>query len=123
MARIRKVTRTIVSTDVEVMTANPVTQEFGSVVVTIAGTYNMEDEKDAKALDKATRKSFANLGLAEGTVMVSITGTTSVTKHYEMLEDDFIKLAKCDVVAQGELVEDGEHIEDEDEEDEDEEDE
>ena len=116
MARIRKVTRTIVSTDVEVMTANPVTQEFGSVVVTIAGTYNMEDEKDAKALDKATRKSFANLGLAEGTVMVSITGTTPVTKHYEMLEDDFIKLAKCDVVAQGEFVEDDEDIEDEEEE-------
>ena len=118
MARIRKVTRTIVSTDVEVMTANPVTQEFGSVVVTIAGTYNMEDEKDAKALDKATRKSFANLGLAEGTVMVSITGTTPVTKHYEMLEDDFIKLAKCDVVAQDELVEDDEDIEDDEEEDE-----
>ena len=115
MARIRKVTRTIVSTDVEVMTANPVTQEFGSVVVTIAGTYGMEDEKDAKALDKATRKSFANLGLPTGTVMVSITGTTPVTKHYEMLEDDFIKLAKCDVIAQGELVE-GEDVEDDEEE-------
>lgn len=114
MARIRKVTRTIVSTDVEVMTANPVTQEFGSVVVTIAGTYDVNNEKDAKALDKATRKSFANLGLAEGTVMVSITGTTPVTKHYEMLEDDFIKLAECKVIAQGELVEGDEDTEDED---------
>lgn len=108
MARVRKVTRTIISTDVEVMTANTVTQEFGSVVVTIAGTYNMEDEKDAKALEKATRKSFSNLGLDEGVVMVSITDTTPVTKHYTMLEDDFIKLAECKVLAQGEAVDDDE---------------
>ena len=108
MARVRKVTRTIISTDVEVMTANTVTQEFGSVVVTIAGTYNMEDEKDAKALEKATRKSFANLGLDEGVVMVSIQDTTPVTKHYTMLEDDFIKLAECKVLAQGEAVDDDE---------------
>lgn len=108
MARVRKVTRTIISTDVEVMTANTVTQEFGSVVVTIAGTYNMEDEKDAKALEKATRKSFANLGLDEGVVMVSIQNTTPVTKHYTMLEDDFIKLAECKVLAQGEAVDDDE---------------
>lgn len=108
MARVRKVTRTIISTDVEVMTANTVTQEFGSVVVTIAGTYNMEDEKDAKALEKATRKSFANLGLDEGVVMVSIQNTTPVTKHYTMLEDDFIKLAECKVLAQGEAVDDNE---------------
>ncbi|MBP3887228.1 MAG: hypothetical protein J6F30_06200 [Cellulosilyticum sp.] len=108
MARVRKVTRTIISTDVEVMTANTVTQEFGSVVVTIAGTYNMEDEKDAKALEKATRKSFANLGLDEGVVMVSIQNTTPVTKHYTMLEDDFIKLAECKVLAQGESVDDDE---------------
>lgn len=108
MARVRKVTRTIISTDVEVMTANTVTQEFGSVVVTIAGTYNMEDEKDAKALEKATRKSFANLGLDDGVVMVSITDTTPVTKHYTMLEDDFIKLAECKVLAQGETVDDDE---------------
>lgn len=108
MARVRKVTRTIISTDVEVMTANTNTQEFGSVVVTIAGTYNMEDEKDAKALEKATRKSFANLGLDDGVVMVSITDTTPVTKHYTMLEDDFIKLAECKVLAQGEAVDDDE---------------
>ena len=108
MARVRKVTRTIISTDVEVMTANTVTQEFGSVVVTIAGTYNMDDEKDAKALEKATRKSFANLGLEDGVVMVSITDTTPVTKHYTMLEDDFIKLAECKVLAQGEAVDDDE---------------
>ena len=108
MARVRKVTRTIISTDVEVMTANTVTQEFGSVVVTIAGTYNMDDEKDAKALEKATRKSFANLGLEDGVVMVSIQDTTPVTKHYTMLEDDFIKLAECKVLAQGEAVDDDE---------------
>lgn len=108
MARVRKVTRTIVSTDVEVMTANTVTQEFGSVVVTIAGTYNRGDEKEEKALQKATRKSFENMGLDAGVVMVSITDTTPVTKHYTMLEDDFIKLAECKVLAQGEVVEEDE---------------
>lgn len=107
MARVRKVTRTIVSTDVEVMTANPQTKEFASVVVPVAGTY--EDPSD-KALDKAVRKAFANLGLGD-TVMVSITGLTPCTKHYTMLEDDFIKLAECKVLSVGETVD-----EDEDEE-------
>lgn len=106
--RVRKVTRTIVSTDVEVMTVNTATKEFGSVVVTIAGTYDTEDEKDAKALEKSVKKSFANLGLDDAVVMVSIEDTTPVTKHYEMLEDDFIKLAECKVVASGEDVEDEE---------------
>lgn len=114
--RVRKITRTIVSTDVEVMTVNTATKEFGSVVVTIAGTYDMEDEKDAKALEKSVKKSFANLGLEAGTVMVSITGTTPVTKHYTMLEDDFIKLAECKVISQGETVDKDEDDEDGDEE-------
>lgn len=106
MARVRKVTRTIVSTDVEVMTVDTATQKIGSVIITIAGTYNREDEKDEKALDKAVRKSFANQKLGATTVMVSITDTTPVTKHYEMLEDDFIKLAECKVVGDGETTED-----------------
>ena len=63
--RVRKVTRTIVSTDVEVMTVNTVTKEFGSVVVTVAGTYNMDDEKDAKALEKTVKKSFSNMKLGD----------------------------------------------------------
>jgi len=109
--RVRKVTRTIVSTDVEVMTVNTVTKEFGSVVVTVAGTYNMDDEKDAKALEKTVKKSFANMKLGDAVVMVSIEDTTPVTKHYEMLEDEFIKLAECKVLAQGETAD-----EDEDEE-------
>ncbi len=102
MARVRKVTRTIVSTDAEVMTVNTATQEIGSIVVTVAGTYNREDEKDAKALDKAVRKAFATMGLDNTVVMVSITDTHNVTKHYEMLEQDFIKLAECKVLAEGE---------------------
>lgn len=116
MARVRKVTRTIVSTDAEVMTVNTATQEIGSVVVTVAGTYNREDEKDVKALDKAVRKSFAHLGLDDTVVMVSITDTHPVTKRYEMLELDFIKLAECSVIAEGEVVEDESEEEDEDEE-------
>ena len=108
MARVRKVTRTIVSTDVEVMTVNTATQEIGSVLVTVAGTYNREDEKEAKALDKAVRKSFANLGFEDVVVFVSITDAHPVTKHYTMLEDDFIKLAECKVLAEGEVTEDDE---------------
>lgn len=106
MARVRKVTRTIVSTDVEVMTVDTATQKIGSVVITIAGTYDRENEKDEKALDKAVRKSFANQKLGDTIVMVSITETTPVTKHYEMLEDDFIKLAECKVVGDGEETDD-----------------
>lgn len=98
MARVRKVTRTIVSTDAEVKTINTATDEISSVVITVAGTYNLEDEKEAKALDKAVRKSFANAKLGDTVVMVAITSTENVTKHYEMLEDDFIKLAECKIV-------------------------
>ena len=75
MARIRKVTRTIVSTDVEVQTINTATDVIGSVVITVAGTYNVDDEKEAKALDKAVRKSFANQKLGDEIVMVSIMDT------------------------------------------------
>jgi len=113
MARVRKVTRTIISTDAEVMTINSATKEVGSVVITVAGTYNLEDEKEKKALDKAVRKSFEHQNLGETIKYVDITATTPVTKHYTMLEDDFIKMAECKVLAQGELVED-EEGEDED---------
>ena len=108
MARVRKITRTIVSTDAEVMTVNTATQEVGSVVVTVAGIYDLDEEKEAKVLDKAVRKSFANLGLGDTVVMVSITDTTPVTKHYEMLEDDFIKLAQVKIVASGDDVDEDE---------------
>ena len=108
MARIRKVTRTIVSSDVEVTTLNTATREVGSVVITIAGTYNLDNEKDYKVLDKATRKSFINQNLGENVKYVDIENVTPVTKHYTMLEDDFIKLAECKVLAQGETVEDDE---------------
>lgn len=114
--RTRKVTRTIISTDCEVMTANTSTQEFGSVVITVAGTYDLQDEKSKKALEKAVKKSFANQGLGADVVMLSIQSTTPVKKHYTMLEDDFIKLAECKVLAQGEDVEDEEDEEDEEEE-------
>lgn len=111
MARVRKVTRTIISTDAEVMTTNTATKEVGSVVITVAGTYDLSDEKDAKALDKAVRKAFDKQGLDASIKFVAITDTTPVTKHYTMLEDDFIKLAECKVLTQGELVEDADEDE------------
>lgn len=110
MARIRKVTRTIVSTDAEVMTVNTETKEVGSIVVTVAGTYDLDDDKDNKALDKAVRKAFANKGL-DDIVMVSITETTPVIKRYSMLEDTFTSLAECEVLAEGDLVDEDEDSE------------
>lgn len=119
MARIRKVTRTIASTECEVMTVNTKTQKVNSVVIMVSGTYNADDEKEKKALDKAVKKSFANQNLGDDVVMVSITSTTPITMHYSMLEDDFIKLAESTILEiDGEKVEDTEDTEDEDEDEE-----
>ncbi len=115
MARVRQVTRTIVSTECEVMTVNTKTQKVESIVIMVSGTYNVEDEKEKKALDKAVKKSFANQKLGDDVVMVSVTSTTPVTMHYRMLEDDFIKLAESTIIAiDGEPVEGAEVDTDED---------
>ena len=118
MARVRQVTRTILSTDAEVMTVNTATQEIGSVVVTVAGTYTVPADADEKAieknnnaLEKAVKKAFAGMGLGEEIVMVKINDTHVVTKWYSMLESEFIKLAECKVLAEGEQVEESEDAE------------
>lgn len=117
MARVRQVTRTLVSTECEVMTVNTSTQKVASVVLMVTGTYDKDDEKDKKALDKAVRKSFENQKLGDDVVMVSVTSTTPVTMRYKMLEDDFIKLADSTIIAIGdEAVEGTEEDEEEDEE-------
>lgn len=110
MARVRKVTRTILSTEAEVMTVNTQTKEVGSVLVSVGGTFDRADEKQGKALDKAVRKGFASLNLGEDIVMASITDVHVSTKRYSMLESQFMSLAEC-VVVDGEVVD-----EDEDEE-------
>jgi hypothetical protein len=113
MARVRKVTRTMISTDVEVKTINTATDEIKSVLITVAGTYNRDDEKDAKALDKATRKAFAEQKLGDTVVFVAITDAHPVTKKYAMLEQDFIKLAECTIVGDGEVSDDDEEDDEE----------
>lgn len=104
MARIRKVTRTILSTEAEVMTVNTATQEFGSVVVPVGGEYT--DTED-KALVKAVKKGFESLNLAD-TVMLKITALNTVTRRYSMLESQFMALAEYEVVDGEELVGDEE---------------
>lgn len=117
MARVRQVTRTLVSTECEVMTVNTSTQKVASMVLMVTGTYDKDDEKDKKALDKAVRKSFENQKLGDDVVMVSVISTTPVTMRYKMLEDDFIKLADSTIIAIGdEPVEGIEEDEEEDEE-------
>ena len=107
MARTRYINRTIVSTDVEVTVAHPDTKEFKSLVVTVNGTYaTTEDE----GLDKAVRKAFKD-GKYDG-VFVSIDAVTPVVKAYRMLEAEFIKLAECKVLSEGESVEEDEAGED-----------
>ena len=106
--RTRYINRTIVSTDVEVMTVNPATKEVGSVVVTVSGTYS--DPTD-KTLDKVVRKAFNEAG--HDTVFVSVTALTPVTKAYRMLESQFIQLAECSVIDSEGAVDDVEDGEDE----------
>ena len=110
MARVRKVTRTILSTEAEVMTVNTATKEVGSILVSVGGTFDREDEKQEKALDKAVRKAFASMNLGDDVVMASITDVHVSTKRYSMLESQFMAYAECEVV-EGELTD-----EDEDEE-------
>lgn len=110
MARVRKVTRTILSTEAEVMTVNTATKEVGSILVSVGGTFDREDEKQEKALDKAVRKAFASMNLGDEVVMASITDVHVSTKRYSMLESQFMAQAECEVV-EGELTD-----EDEDEE-------
>lgn len=116
MARVRQVTRTLVSTECEVMTVNTSTQKVASVVLMVTGTYDKDNEKDKKALDKAVRKAFENKKLGDDVVMVSVTSTTPVTMRYKMLEDEFIALAESTIIAY-----DGEEVATEEDEEEDEE--
>ena len=105
MARVRKVTRTILSTEAEVLTLNTQTKEVGSVLVSVGGTFDREDEKQQKALDKAVRKAFASMNLGAEVVMASITDVHVSTKKYSMLESQFVAMAECEVV-EGEVTED-----------------
>lgn len=107
MARVRQVTRTLVSTECEVMTVNTTTQKVASVVLMVTGTYDKDNEKDKKALDKAVRKSFENKKLGDDVVMVSVTSTTPVTMRYKMLEDEFIALAESTIIAIGDEAVEG----------------
>ena len=109
--RTRYINRTIVSTDVEVMTANPTTKELDSVVVTVSGTYT--DPTD-KALDKAVRKAFSEAG--HDTVFVTVTSLTPVTKAYRMLESQFIQLSECTVISSDEAVDSVDEVEDDEDE-------
>ena len=122
MARVRQITRTLESTECEVMTVDTSTQKVASVVITVTGNYDTSNEKEKKALEKAVKKAFINKKLGDNVVMVSITSSTPLTIRYKMLEDEFIALAESTIIAiDGESVateEDTDEDTDEDTEDE-----
>ena len=107
MARTRYVSRTILSTECEVMTVNTTTKEIGSVVVAVQGSY--EDKADKK-LEKEVRKGFDALAL-EDTAFVAITDIHTAEKKYRMLESLYMSLAEVvgeDAEDDGDDTEDGE---------------
>lgn len=115
MARVRQITRTLESTECEVMTVDTSTQKVASVVITVTGNYDTSNEKEKKAFEKAVKKAFINKKLGDNVVMVSITSTTPLTIRYKMLEDEFIALAEPTIIAiGGEPVEGTEDDADED---------
>lgn len=114
MARTRYVHRTIVSTEAEVKTLNVATDEIGSIVIPVQGTY--EDKADKK-LVKAVKKGFDSLNLGDVTY-VTITAINPVVKEYRMLESQFMALAEATVVEGESIIADDEDAEDEDEGDE-----
>lgn len=114
MARVRQITRTLESTECEVMTVDTSTQKVASVVITVTGNYDTSNEKEKKAFEKAVKKAFINKKLGDNVVMVSITSTTPLTIRYKMLEDEFIALAESTIIAI-----DGESVATEDDTDED----
>lgn len=98
MARTRYIHRTIVATEAEVMTVNPSTKEFGSVLISVQGNYTDKEDKD---LVKAVKKGYDALNL-EGQKMVEITDIHTATKSYRMLESLFMSLAEVENAEGGE---------------------
>ena len=85
MARERMVTRTVFSTNYNVMVVNMESKSVESIAVTIPSGDTLTD----KAREKAIRAM-----LPKGKMFVSITGETTSETLYGMTEAEFIRLAR-----------------------------
>ena len=85
MARVQKITRTIVATKASVMCVDPTNGQTSTQEVTLSGTF-----KDDKTLLKRAGKMLDN----ETTKAVFITGKTEQETLYGMDEDKFIASAE-----------------------------
>lgn len=85
MARIRMITRTVVSTVFTVMAVNQSTMAVESVEVSIPSADSMTESKQVEAVKS---------NMPEGYLFVQITGKQEQETLYGMTEEEFIRLAK-----------------------------
>lgn len=85
MARIRMITRTVVSTVFSVMAVNQSTMAVESVSVTIPSADSMTDAKQTEAVKS---------NMPDGYLFVQITGKQEEETLFGMTEEEFIRLAK-----------------------------
>ena len=85
MARVRMITRTVVSTVFTVMAVNQSTMAVESVDVSIPSVDSLSDAKRIEAIKS---------NLPDGYLFVQITGKQEVETLYGMTEEEFIRLAK-----------------------------
>lgn len=85
MARVRMVTRTVVSTVFDVMVVNQTTMKVESVSVTIPSADSMTDVKQVDAVKSS---------VPTGYLFVQITKKQKKVILYGMSEQEFIRLAK-----------------------------
>ena len=85
MSRERMVTRTVFSTNYNVMVVNMESKSVESITVTIPSADTMTD----KAREKAIKAM-----IPEGKTFVTITGETTSETLYGMTEAEFIRLAR-----------------------------
>ncbi len=91
MARIKMVTRTIKSTECEVLCLNTETAEACNVSISLGGEYT-NDKEIMKAINKRIAQGVIKLD--EGVVPVKVVHTTIKEALYGMPEEDFVKNAQ-----------------------------
>lgn len=85
MARIRMITRTVVSSVFSVMVVNQSTMQVESIEVSVPSAESMTDAKQIDAV---------KANLPDGYLFVQITAKREQETLYGMTEEEFIRLAK-----------------------------
>lgn len=85
MARVRMITRTVVSTMFSVMVVNQSNMQVESIEVSVPSADTMTDVKQIDAVKS---------NLPDGYLYVQITGKREEETLYGMTEEEFIRLAK-----------------------------